>query len=307
MASRRPRPHAYVKISIARKLTLSIDVNGAKLPQKSVPARNRRQNRSKPASEAAYKCLIWSLRDSVPEVLCFHRQFVGIRCLWKSGENIFQTTYTSTSFVRISDRMTAEITLTGVQTAAAIAAAIATFYAARMAQRSAKASEISAAAAADAATASHRAVNLSQEQFKHSARPYVIVENVDAERFMAGLPLVVRLSLRNAGNTPALAGRVRHWFNTTTAQLEAEPPIPDEIATSTLLIGPQATVRFTTQTEVVTPAQANALERNEQVLYLSGIIDYADAFKDEHQTCFCFRFIPESTIFTTHTHYNTLT
>jgi|SRR5581483_127676 len=203
--------------------------------------------------------------------------------------------------------MTRELTLTGIQTLAAVAAAVATFYAARMAQRSAQASEISATAAADAATASHRAINLTQEQFKHSARAYVVVENLTLGRMFEGVPLEVSLNFKNAGSTPALEGWVRYWFVTTQTPLTGNPPAQAPVAESKLLIGPQSAIRLSGRTEAITPGQLRAFEREEQYLYLAGIIDYKDAFTDEHQTLFCFRIMFNPPNHTTHTHHNSMT
>lgn len=162
----------------------------------------------------------------------------------------------------------------------------------RQAKASSDAAERSATAAETSAKAAQESAEIASEGIQLSQRAYLGTSGIE---FVSSVPsvnqaLVVKLILKNSGNSPALNVRIAEKMDFL-PDVRTVSPIYPENQQPGFDIGPGVEVVQEYKLPVpVTQEQVNAVANDSKRLYVFGWARYTDIFDKEHSTKWCYEY-----------------
>jgi hypothetical protein len=144
-------------------------------------------------------------------------------------------------------------------------------------------------AAQASADAARRAIVLADDSAQRQSRAYVMIHNAVIERLTSGSKPIAKLTIKNTGQTPAHG--VTQWCSSGIAPY----PILDhvvralkgrEVEKPARALPPTGETEISSEGEILTEAQYEALSDGTHALYVMGEIRYLDAFNKPQETDF---------------------
>lgn len=130
-------------------------------------------------------------------------------------------------------------------------------------------------------------VRLARVSAESTQRAWSLIDNIRPVRtFEPGRSNLFEIITKNYGHTPARGGIV--GVGSILPVGEHPPNVDDKRSTAIIIEGPGQKSYAFAETNVINQETIDAIHRGDQVMWVSGLIHYADPFGD-HRTRFCAR------------------
>lgn len=143
--------------------------------------------------------------------------------------------------------------------------------------------------------AMREANKLAREDLALANRPWLVVQNITIENKVidAAVPIKTKLTLHNAGNSPA-TGYVRTTVFVAAANLGKAPEIPwGGTVTSQVTVGPGLPAVAVGDNPIGGNLGLAGIGTGEMSLYIFGVIRYRGPLVENGETRFCYRTVPD--------------